>query len=148
VRVVASDISPRALDVARENAKRLGLEERVRFVLGDCFDGLDSQKFDIIVSNPPYVPSATLSALEVQVRDFEPMGALDGGADGLDVFRTILAGAVDRLTENGALFVELDKRNVTQGAHLAVQLERYSNVAVLKDLNGCDRYLTATGFRD
>ena len=147
-RLIASDISSTALGVARQNAEHLGLDQKITFIQSDCFAAFAKDTFDVIVSNPPYIPSKELDSLEVQVRDFEPIDALDGGADGLDVFRQILAGTIDHLAENGALFVELDERNVTQGACLAVQLKRYSDVAVRPDLSGRDRYLVATGFRD
>jgi len=146
--VTATDISPGALAVARANAERLGLQDRVAFIESDCCKALADQRFDIIVSNPPYVASSELPSLEKQVRDFEPMTALDGGEDGLDVFRCILADATDRSKEKGALFVELAEYNVTQAAELAVQLSRYEKVVVRPDLNGRDRFVVATGSRD
>ncbi|MCL2491500.1 MAG: peptide chain release factor N(5)-glutamine methyltransferase [Coriobacteriia bacterium] len=146
--VTATDISPGALALARENAERLGLSERVEFVESDCYDSLSDRRFDLIVSNPPYIPSAALPALEVQVRDFEPVEALDGGADGLDFFRRILSGSADHLRDNGALFVELDERNVTQACDLAVEWNIHSTVVTHKDLNGRDRYVEASGLRD
>lgn len=141
--ITATDISPSALEVARTNAESLGLQDRIDFVESDCFDSLGIQKFDIIVSNPPYMPSASLKSLEIQVRDYEPQSALDGGEDGLALFRRILSDAIDRLQKKGALFVELDECNVTQAAELAVQLNRYEKVVVRPDLNGRDRYLVA-----
>jgi release factor glutamine methyltransferase len=142
--ITATDISPKALEIARANADLLGLENRITFVESDGFDALGSQQFDIIVSNPPYIPSSDVLLLEEEVRDYEPTGALDGGIDGLDLFRRISSQAPDHLRDNGALFVELDEGNVAQGAHLAVQLERYSSVNVKCDLNGRERYVVAT----
>jgi len=146
VRVTATDLSPAALAVARANATKLDLQRRIEFIEGDTYAGLDGRTFDVIVSNPPYVPSAMMRLVEEQVLAHEPRLALDGGLDGLDLFRRILDGSMAHLRENGALFVELDECNVTQAADLAVEWKRYAQVAVARDLNGRNRYLTATGF--
>src|SRR5882672_7948196 len=83
--IVALDISSEALDVARRNAETNGVADRIRFVQGDGFQAIDKgARFDLIISNPPYIPTAEISALEPEVRDFDPRNALDGGADGLD----------------------------------------------------------------
>jgi len=148
VQIVATDSSPEALAVAVDNAQRLGLDEHVEFICSDCYDALDTRRFDIIVSNPPYIPTDAMDSLETQVGDFEPRLALDGGSDGLDLFRRILDGSGVHLVKNGALFVELDERNVTQAHDLAVQLNSYSALRIVKDLNGRDRYVIACGLRD
>jgi len=146
VAVTATDLSPEALSVARENAEKLGLLDRIEFIESDGFDALAGRTFDVIVSNPPYVPSAMMRLVEDQVLAHEPRLALDGGLDGLDLFRRILDGTIDHLHENGALFVELDECNAPQAADLAVQLNRYAQVVVKADLSGRDRYVVATGF--
>lgn len=107
-RVTTVDISPAALTVARENARRHGVSERISFVEGDVFSALAmGQEFDLIVSNPPYIPSAEMAALEPEVRDHDPRLALDGGADGLDFYRRIAAGAPPWLKPGGRLMLEL-----------------------------------------
>ena len=93
VRVVATDVDPAALAVARRNAARLGLARRVEFVLSDLFADVGERPFDLIVSNPPYVPADEYEALEPNVRDYEPRLALYGGEDGLDVYRRLVPGA-------------------------------------------------------
>jgi len=102
---VGTDISTAALAVARANAMRLGLR-RARFVACDMAAGLRGP-FDLIVSNPPYIPTAEIDALAPEVRDFDPLVALDGGADGLDRYRAIAAAAASLLSSSGALIVEL-----------------------------------------
>ncbi len=102
---IGSDISAEALDVARCNARTLGLHERVGWVRGDalaCFGG----PFDVLISNPPYIPSDDIRGLEPDVRDFDPRGALDGGADGLVVYRALTSG-LSRVVPNGWVFFEI-----------------------------------------
>jgi release factor glutamine methyltransferase len=104
-RVVATDVSPLALDVARKNAARHGVSDRVRFVLTPYLEGL-TDTFDVIVSNPPYLPSADREGLAPEVRDHEPAVALDGGVEGLDSIRELMQRAVARLAAGGRLIVE------------------------------------------
>lgn len=89
---LATDVSPGALDIARANAARHGAETRSRFVKARSLNGIDGP-FDILVSNPPYIPSADIAALDPGVRDHDPRLALDGGPDGLDIYRQIAARA-------------------------------------------------------
>jgi ribosomal protein L3 glutamine methyltransferase len=105
-RVDASDIAPGALAVARRNVADYKLGHRVRLVCSDLFDRLDAQRYDLIVSNPPYVTAASMRALPQEYRH-EPRVALAGGRDGLDIVRRIIAGAPAYLTEHGVLVVEI-----------------------------------------
>ncbi len=106
--LIATDISPDALDVARSNAVRLKLAERVDFRLGDLFDVVDEEPpFDAILSNPPYIPTGDITTLHHGVRDYEPHLALDGGEDGLAIVRRIVAGAAARLRPGGLLLLEI-----------------------------------------
>ena len=99
--VVAMDVSADALAVARENAVKHGVAERIRFVQGDGFAALPGGFFyDLVISNPPYIPSAEIASLQPEVRDFDPRRALDGGPDGLDCFRSLAAGAAPRLNSS------------------------------------------------
>ncbi len=104
--VDAADISPGALDVARDNIAQHGLEERVRPMLADVYDGLPAGRYDIIVSNPPYVPTADVEALPAEYHH-EPALGLDSGPDGLDHVRRILAGMHEWLAPGGILVVEV-----------------------------------------
>lgn len=107
VRGLAVDISPEALAVARENALACKVAERVEFLLGDLFAPLAvGSRFDLIVSNPPYIPSPEIATLQPEVRDFDPRAALDGGADGLDFYRRLAAEAATWLKPEGRLMVE------------------------------------------
>ena len=106
-KVLASDISPEALALARENAARNQLAERIEFLSSDAFAGIsESRTFDLIVSNPPYIASAEIATLEPEVRDFDPRLALDGGADGLDFYRRLAREAKPFLKTEGKLMLE------------------------------------------
>lgn len=111
---IGSDISEDALKTAAENAARLGLSERFETIRSDWFKNI-SGRFDIIVSNPPYIRSDVIPALEPEVRDFDPLAALDGGPDGLAAYRAIAADAGDFLEKDGVIGVEIgfdQKENV------------------------------------
>lgn len=103
--VSSVDVSGEALAVARDNAERNGAS--VQFFQGSLFEPFSGRRFDMIVSNPPYIPAAELATLQQEVRGFEPMGALDGGADGLDFYRNITTQAPDHLNPGGWLLFEV-----------------------------------------
>jgi release factor glutamine methyltransferase len=108
-KIVASDISTIALAVARENAEKNQLADRIEFLAGDGFAAFQKRPahgFDLIVSNPPYIPSAEIATLDPEVRDFDPGLALDGGADGLDFYRRLAAGAAAYLGPSGKMMLE------------------------------------------
>lgn len=143
--VWATDISPAAVEVATQNAERLGLAERVSVSAGDLLGGLPGElkgSLDAIVSNPPYIPSTDVPTLPAEVAGFEPHLALDGGPDGLDIFRRLLAEGSGWLKPGGVLVVELDERRVADAAGEALQW--YENVRVVPDLAGRDRVVVAT----
>ncbi len=101
------DVSSEALALARQNAASHQLGERLRFFQGDGFAALPREiRFDLIVSNPPYIPSAEIENLEPEVRDHDPRGALDGGADGLDFYRRLATEAGAFLKPGGKLILE------------------------------------------
>jgi release factor glutamine methyltransferase len=136
-----TDISAAALDVARENAGRLGLDARARFLVSDWFAGVTG-RYDLIVSNPPYLAEAEMAALAPEVRDWEPRGALTPGGDGLDAYRAIAAGAGARLMAGGRLIVEIGP---TQAAAVAALLvaQGFAAPEVRPDLDGRDRVVIA-----
>jgi release factor glutamine methyltransferase len=103
---VASDLSPAALEVARSNAIHHGVEQRLRFVEASWFQGVPGS-FDLIVSNPPYIPHGAIGELEPEVREFDPKGALDGGPDGCEAYRRIAVGVTSHLAPNGRILVEI-----------------------------------------
>ena len=133
--VVASDISDKALAVAEENARRSGA--KVKFVLSDVFEDVDG-KFDIIVSNPPYIPSADIDGLGKRI-SFEPRTALDGGADGLDFYRRIAAEAEGYLTEDGVLLLEVGDGQAESVAAMFPAMR----VETLSDMSGKRRIVVA-----
>jgi release factor glutamine methyltransferase len=106
-KIIALDISPEALDIARQNAAKNNVAERIEFLQGDGFAALPKEtQFDLIISNPPYIPSAEIAALEPEVRDYDPRGALDGGADGLDFYRRFASEARKFLKAEGKIMLE------------------------------------------
>jgi release factor glutamine methyltransferase len=107
-KVTAVDWSWEALAVARENARRHGVEPRIAWVLGDLLESLAAPaQFDVIVSNPPYVPTAAWEVLPPEIKQYEPRLALDGGPDGLDVIRALIPAASTRLAPGGLLALEV-----------------------------------------
>ena len=106
-RVVALDISPAALELAAQNAARNGVADRIRFLHSDGLASLDADtKFDLIISNPPYIPAGEIPSLQPEVRLFDPVSALDGGSDGLNFYRLLAAEAQGYLLPEGKLMVE------------------------------------------
>jgi release factor glutamine methyltransferase len=139
--VFASDVSPAAVAVTRENARRLGVTGRVEVRCGDLFRPYEGRRFDFVVSNPPYVSSGDLERLAPEVRDHEPRLALDGGRDGLDFYRRLAAEADGMLAAEGALVVEIGEG---QGAAVAATFSAAGLrvEATERDLSGIERVLT------
>ena len=141
---LGTDVSEDAIALARANAVRCGLAEKVKFAVADGLDDFDEpQSVDVIVSNPPYIESAVCETLDPRVRDFEPRLALDGGADGLAFYDRYLGDAVNLLKPGGAVFFEIGEN---QGAALRRLMSDYGfeNIILEKDLAGRDRYASAT----
>ena len=103
---LGTDIDPQAIETAQTNAHALGLASRAEFILAD-FEAPLNASFDLVVSNPPYIPTRDIALLAPEVRDFDPRGALDGGADGLDAYRAIARQMPAMLRDNGVLIVEI-----------------------------------------
>lgn len=138
----AVDVSPGALAVAKENAKQIGVDGRLDFVRSDLYAALpQGAKFDVIISNPPYIPSADISGLAADVRR-EPRLALDGGADGLNFYRRIIAGAPQYLKDDGFLAFEI---GINQGEAVAdlCRSHGFEVTAVRHDYAGIERMVFA-----
>lgn len=133
---VGVDISPAALEVAEQNARRHQVDARLSLVEGDLYKPLTGE-FSVIVSNPPYIPAADIMALAPEVRG-EPLTALDGGADGLDFYREILAGAAPYLADDGFLAVEVGQGQAVQLRTLAESSPFYVET-IIPDYNGIER---------
>lgn len=138
--ILATDVSPAALAVARESALQFGVEQRVTFIHGDLLEALPGP-VDAIVCNPPYISTDEIDGLQPEVALYEPRAALDGGPDGLAVIRRLLAQAPLWLGERGALFVEIGYDQGKQARQLAAQAFPTARIAVEQDLAGLDRYL-------
>ncbi len=144
--VYATDISEKALQVARENAERAGVSERVRSLSGDLFAPLPGElkgRAGIIVSNPPYIPEGDLQSLDPEVRDFEPRGALAGGEDGLSFIRRIVSGAPLFLAPGGWLLVEMGYGQSGEVRRMAEADGRYDHIEIIKDYGKIERILKA-----
>lgn len=134
--VIGVDPSGAALELSRQNAERLA--PRVRLVAGSLFEPFSGERFDLIVSNPPYIPSGDLATLQPEVRDFEPATALDGGADGLDFYRSLAASAPEHLEAGGWLVVEIGIGQSEQVSALFAAAG-LAEIFVTKDTGGIDR---------
>jgi release factor glutamine methyltransferase len=155
--IVASDVDPDALDVARENIDALALADRITLLQGDLFAAADSRAslgiphsdsnshsvavphFDAIVANLPYVGDNDDDLLEPGVRDFEPPQALFGGSDGLDVYRRMLPAAPPFLAADGRLYMECGPRNAIDLAALAKRAFQDRDISIVNDLAGRER---------
>ncbi len=142
--VTAVDVDEAAAEVARRNAARLRLGVRVLVLVSDLLAGVDpGERFDLVVSNPPYVPADEYEALETNVRDFEPRLALDGGADGLDVYRRLLPQAACVLLPGGTLAVEVGAGEADAVEELFAATGTYEPALVRADLSGIPRVVWA-----
>ena len=141
---IGIDIAPEAAALASRNAVKLGLSGRAAFIAGSWADALGG-RFDLILSNPPYIPGRDIAALMAEVADFEPRLALDGGADGLDAYRLIIAALPWLLAANGVAVLEL---GVGQDHTVAILAESAGFAAILrKDLAGLPRAIALTRFK-
>lgn len=133
--VTAIDLSPAALDIARANAEKHNAGDRIRWMCGDLFAPLAAdEQFELIASNPPYIASAEIETLAADVRLHEPRSALDGGPDGLDVIRRLIADAPRYLASQGKLLVEISGEQADAVTELLTANGSYDDIAVLRDL--------------
>ena len=143
--VWASDVSDEALAFARINAKKHGVEDRVAFLLSDMWKGLidSSPVFDVIVSNPPYIPSGHISSLAPEVRDHEPRSALDGGEQGMHFIKEIIQEAPKYLDAGGWILLEMDPEQTEIALELMDKNDDYEEKRRIKDYGGHYRVVMA-----
>jgi len=143
-RVVATDIDGRTLELARRNAEMLHLADRIGFVQSDLFDDLPAgARFDVIVSNPPYVSEAELDGLQPEIRLWEPRAALVSGPTGLEVYERLIPGALPFLNAHSLLAVEIHEGRAEEVCALFRATGRFSGIAVRQDLGGAARVVSA-----
>ena len=138
-KVTSVDISDIALEIGKRNAMENNVVDRIDFIKSDLFSALDKNvKFDIIVSNPPYIKREVIETLDKQVKDFEPYNALEGGIDGLDFYRAITTQAKDFLKEGGILAYEVG-HDQSEDVSKLMEMDGYTNIYTRKDLQQIDR---------
>lgn len=141
-KVTMSDESEDAVRIAKSNVESLGLSNECKVVQGNLFEPFKrlfgNQKFDLIISNPPYIPTDVISTLDREVKDFEPVSALDGGETGLDYYNKILASAGNYLKKNGAVVFEIGHDQAEEVSRIFNDAG-FNRVSVFKDLAGKDR---------
>ena len=139
VNVTMSDISENALKVAQKNAKTNEVLDKCKFIKSNMFENIE-EKYDVIVSNPPYIKSKIIKTLEKEVQN-EPLIALDGGEDGLDFYKIIIQTAYKHLKENGILALEIGYDQKEEVIKLIEESNKYINIYCKKDLAGNDRII-------
>ena len=147
VNVTCSDISEGAIKVAKENAQKHGVAKSVKFEQGDLFKPFSKhfrkQKFDMIISNPPYIKSSVIPTLQKEVCEHEPLSALDGGESGLDFYEKIVSGVGSHLRKSGVLLLEIGHDQGEAVSGLLSRNGEFTSIRVLKDLANRDRIVFA-----
>jgi len=143
--IVAEDISWEAILLARENARIHGVSGRIRFLVGNLFSALKEgeSRLDLVLSNPPYIPSSKIERLPREIAEFEPRVALDGGADGLAFFRRIVMGAPSFLRDGGWLMLELGEEQSGAVAEMIRDTGSFEPPCIIEDDSGLDRVIRA-----
>ena len=142
VHICAIDISSKALEIAKKNAELNGVKNNIEFIESNLFDKIKERKFDIIVSNPPYIETETIKTLSKDVQS-EPKIALDGGKDGLDFYRKIADSGSKYLNRQGYICLEIGYNQRIAVRQILENKKRYVNINCIKDLCGNDRVITA-----
>jgi release factor glutamine methyltransferase len=141
-RITATDNSPAALAVAKNNAARNGFANRIRFLEGDLLEPVVRERFDIVVSNPPYVPENDRATLDIEVRDYEPAQALFAGTDGLDIYRRLIPAAFGALVPGGYLALEIGYGQ-REGVQALLESAGFSGIEFTEDLQKIPRVVVA-----
>ena len=139
-KIKSFDISEIALEIGKKNAINNNVDDKIDFVKSDLFSAIKDMdiQFDVIVSNPPYIPKKDIETLHTQVKDYEPYNALEGGEDGLDFYRDITKQSIKYLKQNGVLAYEVG-HDQAQDVTKIMQDNGYTNIYTKKDLQGIDR---------
>jgi release factor glutamine methyltransferase len=140
--LTAIDVSPSALELARRNAARIGLADRIRFLEGDLLAAVANERFEMVVSNPPYVPSRDRESLSVEVREYEPALALFAGEDGLDIYRRLIPAAFAVLLPSGFLLMEIGYGQLEAVAELS-RNAGFDRIEFVLDLQNIPRVVCA-----
>ena len=140
--ITAVDLSPAALEIAEENARRNSVAERIRFLRGDLLEPVAAESFDLVVSNPPYVPETDRPSLSVEVREYEPALALFAGNDGLDVYCRLIPAAANVLSPGGYLLLEIGFDQADSVSAL-LKTSGFRHIEGTPDLQGITRVLCA-----
>ncbi len=142
--VDAVDVSKEALDIAKENSKKNN--SSVRFICSNLWEDVEG-KYDLVVSNPPYIKRKDIGNLMSEVKDYEPVISLDGGEDGLDFYRRITRGALCHMSDNGTIMYEIGYNQADQVADILMEYGFY-DIEVTKDLSGNNRVISAKRSRN
>jgi len=143
VRITALDISPAAIGVATDNAGRLGVSDRIEFLVSDLLAAVGQRRFDLIVSNPPYISRAEMLDLPRDVRAYEPELALFGGETGIETIERLATQAAERLSPGGSLLFEISPMLQQPVERLLAQAGAWSDIRIIKDLAGLARVVHA-----
>ncbi|SKC56569.1 peptide chain release factor N(5)-glutamine methyltransferase [Maledivibacter halophilus] len=145
--IYSIDISQKALDIARINAVKNNVLPKINFLKGSLFEPLENinllERIDILVSNPPYIPTEDIDTLQIEVSKFEPRLALDGGEDGLDFYRVIIDKAPVYLKNNGLIALEVGHDQAQRVVKLMEEKKKYVDIEITKDLAGIERVVSA-----
>jgi len=140
-KVTAADISPEAVELTKKNASAHGAKMDV--MCGDLFGPVAKKKYHMIVCNPPYIQSAVIDTLMPEVKDFEPREALDGGEDGLDIYRRLIEEAPEHLKKDGVIVLEIGHDENVHVQSMLLNTGRFDDIKSGRDLAGNDRFVTA-----
>lgn len=138
--VTGTDISPQAVAMAKKNGE--ALRSSVKFIEGDLYGAIKRKKYGMIISNPPYIPTHRIAILQDEVKNHEPMIALDGGSDGLDFYEKIIGGAAKHLKKQGVLILEIGHDQAEAVCKLIANERVFAKAEVIKDLPGKDRVVS------
>lgn len=139
----AVDISQKALEIAQFNAQKFNVDDKINFHVGNLFEPLEGKIFDVIVSNPPYVSSGDFKTLQPEIKFNEPKIAFDGGIDGLNFYRKIVATAPEFLNDGGFLAMELGLNHAEPVRNLINENGNFKHIEIWKDLAGIERVIAA-----
>ena len=143
LQVTATDYFLEALNVARFNAEKHGVIDKINFIQSDIFSEIPVELYDCIVSNPPYIQTSYLNDLMPDVIDFEPQSALDGGYDGLDFYKQIIPEALNYLKQGGMVVLEVGEIQAKEVSSFFYAISNYEEIKVTKDYSGYDRVVSA-----